>query len=921
MTLPVAANAKTSLALFNLSPASIDAIGLDGDLLFSMRKELERSQTYQILSRRQMEEGLYRIGGAQVADTQKIIQYGNGLGVNFILSGSIDIQRATIIVDFKLIDVSNGREAAIWQESFQTQGELVTRAPKIVESLERRIRRAVSVQPETVQADTALAAFTSEPKGEQVLLNWQTTDVGSVFYYNLYRGSSQNGPFEFVESTTETTYVDTKIPQSGTFFYRLDIILETGDELDGGLITQASIAKSEASADVSAPSILQHQVFVNGVRLEFVPSIANKEKTTAYQVYFRERGGSWEPAVKVQDTGKINYAVSAVNILEAEKTYEFAVTTQTASGKESAKSPPVTITSSPLIVLTAEDEIKTREVTLSWQPVAAEHAVRIERRGAGTEAWQTVGEVAAGHNGTYTDRAGLQDGLIYEYRVRLFDQLSASAPSNITRKETKKLIAPAEFRVAGGVKSVHLYWEAVRDADVAGYRIYRTEGELSQDTMLEELVDVKGADKTQFVDGTDNKQPLKDGTTYHYLVVALNKFDGVGFVSETRTAQTKPRPEQAAGPTVTIENNAIAVNWAASTEADIATYRLYRRWNNASWREIAALPANETRFIDEDLKPYAETAYYVVAEDKDGLRSDPSSAASILSPDEISLSVSAQGLLRRTELSWSAHKNIDGYKLYRRAQGRPNWTLVTTITTPSITRYNDNDRKALADGITYEYTVTAVDGNKETQKSNIVTATTKPIPAPPANFAAQSNQVKRVTLTWQAAEDSDVQGYKIYREDGGKFELLETISKRSTNRYVDEGSFFKKLDDGTTYHYQILAYNLYDANGVTSAAIEAQTKPLPARVNGLTAVESAPNVVLQWQPGSESDIDFYQIYRGSSCGNVRKLAAVNSASYVDTDVSGGRSYCYRVSTVDKDELEGATSASAELTTAPRSDEN
>ena len=101
LLLPTTTFAKTSLALFNLSPASIDAIGLDGDLLFSMRKELERSQTYQLLSRRQMEEGLYRIGGAQVADTQKIIQYGNGLGVNFILSGSIDIKRATgILIDF-----------------------------------------------------------------------------------------------------------------------------------------------------------------------------------------------------------------------------------------------------------------------------------------------------------------------------------------------------------------------------------------------------------------------------------------------------------------------------------------------------------------------------------------------------------------------------------------------------------------------------------------------------------------------------------------------------------------------------------------------------------------------------------------------------------------------------------------------------
>ena len=466
LLLPSTVFAKTSLALFNLSPASIDAIGLDGDLLFSMRKELERSQTYQLLSRRQMEEGLYRIGGAQVADTQKIIEYGNGLGVNFILSGSIDIKRATIIVDFKLIDVSNSREAAIWQESFQTQGELVTRAPEIVESLERRIRRALSVQPDIAQASAALTKFSSEAKGEQVVLNWQTADIGAVFYYNLYRGESQAGPFEFVESTTETRYVDTKIPQSGTFYYRLDIILETGDELDGGLVSEASISKAQASADVSAPSILQHQVYVNGVKLDFVPSIANREKTAAYQVYYREVGGVWAPAVKVEDSGKINYSVSAINLMEADKSYEFAVATVTVSGKESAKSPPVMVTSAPIIVLNAANELKTREVTLQWQPAASEYSVRIERRGAGTDAWQTVGEINPGHNGMYLDKQGLDDGLIYEYQVRLFDQLSASAPSNITRKETKKLAAPSEFSVSGGVKSAHLYWQAVSDDDV-----------------------------------------------------------------------------------------------------------------------------------------------------------------------------------------------------------------------------------------------------------------------------------------------------------------------------------------------------------------------------------------------------------------------------------------------------------------------
>ncbi len=914
LCIPAVVQGKTSLALFNLTPASIDAIGLDGNLLFSMRKELERTQTYQLLSRRQMEEGLYRIGGAQVADTDLVISYGNDLGVNFILTGTIDIKRATIIVDFKLVDVSNSREAAIWQESFLTQGELVSRASEIVASLERRIRKAQSLKPDTSSVAAALTEFRGTSQGEQVVLEWSTANLGPVFYYNLYRGESESGPFEFVESTTEAKYVDTRLPSSGTYFYRLDIILETGEEVDGGMLARASISKTEAASDVAAPAILSHQVFVNGVSMDFVPSIANKEKTAAYQVYYRETGGAWESAVKVEDTGKINYSVTAVNILEADKQYEFAVTTVTASGKESAKSSPIQITSAPSVTLSVDDADLTREVRLAWQPAANEYGVKVYRRELGEGDWQAVGEVRSGHGGQYTDTESLNDGVTYEYAVTLYDRLSESAYTNTVQKTTKKLPAPAEFTVSGGVKSVHLYWSEVPDNDVTGYRIFRTQGALTQDTMLEELADVSGKSKTQFVDGVDNSKPLLDGEEYHYLVVATNKFGGVGVVSQTQTAKTKPRPDQANSPALTVEASQIVISWPPSAEVDIKQYRLYRKWNNENWQQIATLSANETQFADSDLKPYAQTAYYIVAEDKDGLLSDPSDYAVAKSPDAIALQVARDGELRKTDLSWSQHSNIDGYRVYRRLQGSSNWKLVKNITTPSITQFSDDDRRNLADGVTYEYALTAVDGDTETEQSNVVSATTKPVPQPPEQFQAASDEVKKVTLTWTPLSDPDVKGYKIYRKDGSDFDLLETVDSRTRGRFVDEGNFFKKLKDGMKYEYRIVAYNRYDAIGPASDSVIAQTKPVPTRVEGVAISESIPNVVLQWQANPESDIDYYQVYRGTSCSSVRKLASVKNTSYVDADVSGGRSYCYRVSAVDLDELEGSSSSSVEITT-------
>lgn len=911
---------KTSLALFNLTPASIDAIGLDGDLLFSVRKELERSQTYQLISRRQMEEGLYRLGGAQVADTDKVIEYGNGLGINFILTGYIDIRRATIVVDFKLVDVSNYREAAIWQESFQTQSELVSRAPEIVASLERRIRNATLVKSGAGNSKAALSTFSGTPQGDQVVLNWQVSDIGPIFYYNLYRGESQDGPFEFVESTTEAKYVDTQISDSGTYYYRIDVILETGDEVDGGLIAQASIAKSVVSSDVSAPTVLQHQTYLNGVKLEFVPSIANKEKTAAYQSYYREANGQWSPAVKISDTGKINYAISVVNVLEAGKTYEFAITTVTESGKESAKSSPaVDVTTPPTLTLGVDAAIKTREINLSWQPVLSEFGVQIQRRVTGSEAWQTVGQLAAGHSGSYTDTKGLGDGLEYEYKVNSYDQMSAASFSNTVLHATKKLPAPNELEVSGGVKSVQLTWQPVTDSDVVGYRLYRTSGALNQDTLLEELAEIEGGDVTQYTDGIDNGKPLLDGTDYHYLVVAKNAFGGDGEVSSTQSAKTKPRPTQAGSPVLDVANGFIRIAWALSEEIDIQLYHLFRRWNNQQWQEIASVESSNSEYIDQDLKPYANTEYYLVAEDKDGLKSDKSSVASIVSPDEIYLKVTADNLLRATQLTWSFHKNIDGYRLYRRQQGSTQWALINNIRDANTTQMTDSDAKRMADGMTYEYAIAAIDGKFETRKSNVVLAKTKGIPLPPEDFLASSGEVKKVTLSWTPASDTDVKGYKVYREEAGSFKLLETLNTRSKDHFVDEGGFFSKLKDGETYRYKISAYNLHGAVGHESSIVEAMTKPVPKQVQSVNLVESAPNLLLEWQPSPETDIVNYQVYRGTSCTSTRKLATVSFPKYVDADISGGRNYCYQIAAIDKDQLEGQRSRGVQITTAERSE--
>lgn len=83
----------------------------------------------------------------------------------------------------------------------------------------------------------------------------------------------------------------------------------------------------------------------------------------------------------------------------------------------------------------------------------------------------------------------------------------------------------------------------------------------------------------------------------------------------------------------------------------------------------------------------------------------------------------------------------------------------------------------------------------------------------------------------------------------------------------------------------------------------ADTFP-PAMLTGLASVPSTSNgqaaIDLSWQPGTETDLVGYNIYRRNAAGGFERLnpAPVTGPAYTDTVVAPGGSYTYRVSAVD-----------------------
>lgn len=149
-------------------------------------------------------------------------------------------------------------------------------------------------------------------------------------------------------------------------------------------------------------------------------------------------------------------------------------------------------------------------------------------------------------------------------------------------------------------------------------------------------------------------------------------------------------------------------------------------------------------------------------------------------------------------------------------------------------------------------------------------------------------------------------GYVVYR--GTQPEALKQIAKIkdvTADSYLDKGSTFASLEDGATYHYVISSFNLFGAEGVPTPAATARTKPRPIAVRGLMVKTEEQQILIQWEPNPEVDIETYFLSRSRNNGfwfEVAKTGA-DQTRFSDTDLKPDSQYRYKITVHDRDGLE------------------
>ncbi|MBI9087041.1 MAG: hypothetical protein JEZ11_25835 [Desulfobacterales bacterium] len=619
-----AAAGKNTLALFNLRPTNMEAMGQSGEILFTLVSALEQEKTVDVMPRREMEEMLYQKGLVQGDNAAAAAQAGKVLGVEFVLFGQVTEAGGRISSRLQLMDVKTGRVRRAWTPSFADRDAILAQAPAFARELaDAMASGAGGESPGTLTAagsggpSLAIQALRGVSRGDRIFLTWKFDSAMPVSGFHVYRSEGVEGPYQFMGGTREGRYEDPVVKKGTTYYYRVGILSVQGQEVKHH---QTVMVKHSGEKTPHSPLLMDGTGHVRRVVFKFVPSLQNQQENftiTTYPIYRRGgQDGQWRK-IQSLDAGKksqyeLAYSVEDHDGLDDGLAYEYSVASEDREMGESPLAEAITLTTVGRPVLKVRQDELLRKVLFQWVPLDGVDGYRLYRKDGG-ESWQKVGERRSSQSSELTDDRGLADGIQYAYYLTAYDKSGETGPSETVHARTKDLpSAPAGVKAEGGrVKSVRLTWTALPDPDVGGYAIYRG----TEAKQLEQIDKVRGHDRESYTDKGSGFSYLEDGTPYFYAVESYNLFGADGELSPVVSATTKPRPQAVQELVAVAAGDAIVVTWRPNPESDIRGNSLYRSQDQGSWSKLDVLPPDQTRFSDKDLKPGVSYRYQLIAED------------------------------------------------------------------------------------------------------------------------------------------------------------------------------------------------------------------------------------------------------------------------------------------------------------------
>jgi fibronectin type 3 domain-containing protein len=229
---------------------------------------------------------------------------------------------------------------------------------------------------------------------------------------------------------------------------------------------------------------------------------------------------------------------------------------------------------------------------------------------------------------SYQDKI-VEAGKRYYYRVLLLDTKNkASEPSLPAIASLKDTVAPAPVTLdkASAIddETLLLSWKASDSNDVEAYRIYRMR-EGSSATVIK-IVNLDKARQKHYEIRVKQKKDAQ--ITYDYAVSAVD-MAGNESASSNRIKLRLPdsvAPQMPLQLTLKQLNEQVQINWLASSEDDLAGYRVYRKLvaDNSEFQALHKDLIRDATFIDTGVQQFTQYRYRVAAVDRYGNESNTS---------------------------------------------------------------------------------------------------------------------------------------------------------------------------------------------------------------------------------------------------------------------------------------------------------
>jgi hypothetical protein len=509
------------------------------------------------------------------------------------------------------------------------------------------------------------------------------------------------------------------------------------------------------------------------------------------------------------------------------------------------------------------------------------------------------------HNNSFVDKTAVA-GTTYKYKIVVASAYDAGGAKNLSNQSNELSILyigtakidKLELSKDTTGEYLDVVWVSL-GAD--HYRLYRKTNTGSWILVTPPAADQDASYPDAFKGTTTSykDRDIVNGSTYAYYVKA---FDSTDAVAGTFDAAGKSIIYYAA-PTITkvvSEGNAVRVEW--EQVGGIFTYLVERKLNDASWQEVARVPA--LTYLDTAIASGAKHTYRVRCLDEAG---NPVSVWSI-PMDVVVNEFYEQPLLTGVtaastgiKVTWQAVSGAPRYMLFRKDDTKTSWD-----TTPiHVTNVGDPCEwidTTVLNGGKYSYTVACADASSQqasdyNQTGLSTTFFNQPVVDKLVVGNAVAGNINSIKFSWQPVDG--ISTYDVYRKSGSGSWLL-LASNVSGTEYVDTN-----LVNAQTYSYSVsctvggVEVSAYDQTGLTTQYFKAPE--IVSVVNKNTGVE----VTIAAVDGAKN----YKIYRreGDNGWGTATTFLINSTSstivWTDTSAQSGHKYTYTVRCRDNSGLE------------------